>query len=178
MLVVVAAVARAKKVSATKHITSNSLERHLPRALRPNWLCESQVQPWRGIEPVAVAGAPEQARAVLAGTQLLPLLLLLRLLLSVSRGANFSNPNCCHSRCRCRCCCLLPRVVCFGAAIWFAAADAFKFNSQRKCLGKRKKKCASQIGHGAKALARALAHSTQIWPTARFKCAAVDLSYT
>lgn len=75
-------------------------------------------------------------------------------------------------------CRLLPRVVCFGAAIWFAAADAFKFNSQRKRLGKRKKKCASQIGHGAKALARALAHSTQIWPTARFKCAAVDLSYT
>lgn len=63
----------------------------MPRALRPNWLCESRVQPWRGTEPVA----PEQAQAVLAGTQL-PLLLLLRLLLSVSRGANFSNPNCCH----------------------------------------------------------------------------------
>lgn len=91
---------------------------------------------------LAVAVAPEQAQAVLAGTQLpLPLL---RLLLSVSRGANFSNPNCCHKS-------LLPRVVCFGAAIWFAAADAFKFNSQRKCLGKRKKKCASQIGHGAAA---------------------------
>lgn len=66
----------------------------MPRALRPNWLCESRVQPWRGTEPVAVA--PEQAQAVLAGTQLPLLLLLLRLLLSVSRGANFSNPNCCH----------------------------------------------------------------------------------
>lgn len=41
------------------------------------------------------------------------------------------------SRCR-----LLPRVVCFGAAIWFAAAaaDAFKFNSQRKCLRQKKEK--------------------------------------
>lgn len=74
----------------------------MPRALRPNWLCESQVQPWRGTEPVA----PEQAQAVLAGTQL-PLLLLLRLLLSVSRGANFSNPNCCHKSLPFAVCCLV-----------------------------------------------------------------------